>query len=104
MDNQIKLHGYRIELGDIEANLMQCQDVEQAAVIPKYEDGVIKSLVAFVKAPNLDGQFKDVKYIKEQLKEKLPAYMIPKNIKFLDSMPITANGKLDRNKLKEGAL
>jgi D-alanine--poly(phosphoribitol) ligase subunit 1 len=104
MDNQIKLHGYRIELGDIEANLMQCKDVEQAAVLPKYEDGVIKSLVAFVKAPNLDGQFKDVKYIKEQLKEKLPAYMIPKNIKFLDSMPITANGKLDRNKLKEGAL
>lgn len=100
MDHQIKLHGYRIELGDIESNLMLCKEVEQVAVLPKYDGEKIRSLVAFVKAPPLEGGFKDVKYLKNRLKEKLPTYMIPKNIKFLDDMPMTANGKLDRKKLE----
>lgn len=104
MDFQVKLHGYRIELGDIESNLMLCSEVEQAAVLPKYDGEKIRNLVAFVKAPSLEGDFKDVKYLKGRLKEKLPNYMIPKNIKFMQSMPITANGKLDRKKLEAAFL
>lgn len=96
-DAQIKLHGYRIELGDIEQNLMECCEVEQAVVLPKYGDEKIRSLVAFVTG-NREGC--TAKELKNKLKEKLPAYMIPKNIKFLDSMPMTANGKLDRKKLE----
>lgn len=104
IDFQVKLHGYRIELGDIESNLMGCAEVEQAAVLPKYDGEKIRNLVAFVKAPSLEGDFKDVKYLKGRLKEKLPSYMVPKNIKFMETMPITANGKLDRKKLEAAFL
>ena len=104
MDGQIKLHGYRIELGDIENNLMNISLIEQAAVLPKYDGDKIKSLVAYVKAPSMEGSFGDGKKIKSLLKEKIPAYMVPKNIKFLDKMPMTANGKLDRKKLEAGLI
>ena len=46
----------------------------------------------------------DGKKMKSLLKEKIPAYMVPKNIKFLDKMPMTANGKLDRKKLEAGLI
>ncbi len=96
-DFQVKLHGYRIELGDIEENLMFCPDIEQAVVLPKTDGERIKSLVAFVKCNNEDIT---AKLIKTALKEKLPAYMVPKNIKFIENMPMTANGKIDRKKLE----
>ena len=50
-----------------------------------------------------DGTFRDGRFLRELLKEKLPKYMIPKNIIFIDEMPMTVNGKLDRKKL-EGML
>lgn len=96
-DFQVKLHGYRIELGDIEENLMVCPDVEQAVVLPKTDGEKIKSLTAFVKRSNDNIT---AKLIKTALKEKLPVYMIPKNIKFIENMPMTANGKIDRKKLE----
>ena len=96
-DFQVKLHGYRIELGDIEENLIICPDVEQAVVLPKTDGEKIKSLTAFVKRSN---EGITAKLIKTALKEKLPVYMIPKNIKFIENMPITANGKIDRKKLE----
>lgn len=101
IDLQVKLHGYRIELGDIEANLMELPHVEQAAVVPRYDGEKIRNLVSFVKAPALEGSFKDGRLLRNMLKEKLPAYMVPKNIIFADEMPMTANGKLDRKKLEE---
>lgn len=96
-DFQIKLHGYRIELGDIEQNLMGFPEIEQAVVLPKTDGEKIKCLVAFVKK---EGEEVNAKSIKSALKEKLPAYMVPKNIKFIDNMPMTANGKIDRKKLE----
>lgn len=96
-DFQIKLHGYRIELGDIEQNLMGFPEIEQAVVLPKTDGEKIKCLVAFVKK---EGGDVNAKYIKSALKQKLPAYMVPKNIKFIDNMPMTANGKIDRKKLE----
>ena len=104
MDNQIKLHGYRIELGDIEANLIQVDGIEDAVVLPKKKDGQIKSLTAFVTGSvpcQSDGDFAASKYIKSFLTEKLPHYMIPKKIKFIDEMPLTNNGKKDRKRLEE---
>lgn len=100
LDFQVKLHGYRIELGDIESNLIACEEVEQAAVLPRYDGDKLRSLVAFVKAPDVEGNSKDVKALKTILKEQLPIYMVPKNIKFLKNMPMTANGKLDRKRLE----
>ncbi len=103
IDLQVKLHGYRIELGDIESNLMELPEVEQAAVVPRYDGERIRNLVAFVKAPNLESSFKVGRALRNALKEKLPAYMVPKNVVFVNEMPMTANGKLDRKKL-EGSL
>lgn len=101
MDFQIKMHGYRIELGDIEKNLLLIPEIEQAIVLPKYDSGKIKHLVAFVKTPTLLGDFATSKYIKSQLKELLPSYMIPKQIRYLEEFPITNNGKIDRRRLEE---
>lgn len=105
LDNQIKLNGYRIELGDIESNLINLEDILEAAVLPKWQGGKIKNLVAFVTA-DLDAQesFDERAFsrnVKKQLKVKLPEYMVPKKIIRLDSLPMNSNGKVDRKKLGE---
>lgn len=102
IDLQIKLHGYRIELGDIEANLMNIKGVEAAAVIPKRTDeGKIRHLVAFVVQEGAEGTFAEGKAVKDELKKFLPEYMVPKRVIFEAALPMTANGKTDRKKLEE---
>lgn len=102
-DLQVKVHGYRMELGDIEANILSMEEVEAVCVVPKRSDGKIRSLTAFVVAPTMEGSFGDGKKVKAHLKELLPEYMVPKKVKFTGSIPMTANGKVDRNKLEEEA-
>lgn len=99
LDMQIKLHGYRIELGDIENNLLSIPGVSEAAVIPCVEDGLIKHLAAFVVAHELKGDFKDRQFIKNSLREVLPDYMVPKKVTFIDAMPVNVNNKIDRKRL-----
>lgn len=97
IDNQVKLHGYRIELEDIESNLLKVSGIVQAVVLPKYRDGKVTSLVAGVVSsvePVDDRQA--AQRIKDELKAVLPEYMIPKKIKFLPDIPRTNNGKIDR--------
>lgn len=104
MDLQIKMHGYRIELGDIESNLVTLPEVQAAAVLPKYKDGKIRSLVGFVvPSEKPESGMEAAKRIKQEMKKLLPEYMIPKKIKFVDHLPVTANGKTDR-KVLEGQL
>lgn len=103
IDSQIKLHGYRIELGDIESNLIEIDGIRAAAVLPKRRDGSIKFLVAFVVMEGKEEgerHFEEAKAIKEELKKKLPEYMVPKKIVFKNSLPMTHNGKTDRKKLE----
>ncbi|MGA9379142.1 MAG: amino acid adenylation domain-containing protein, partial [Phormidium sp.] len=96
IDDQIKLRGFRVELGEIEAILLQHQSVKEAVVI-LYETDSNPRLVAYIttedKSSNLGNQ------IKEYLKARLPNYMVPAQIMVLDKLPITANGKLDRKSL-----
>ena len=101
IDLQVKLHGYRIELGDIEANLMQLEGVTGAAVVPKWNQGKIRYLVGFVVGNQSDRGFEDRKRVRASLREKLPEYMVPKKIVFIDQLPMTGNGKTDRKKLEE---
>lgn len=102
IDLQVKFHGYRIELGDIEANLMQLPQVTGAAVVPQIaEDGKIRYLAAFVTGEKNQGTFEDRKAIRVALKNRLPEYMVPKKVVFLDQLPMTSNGKTDRKKLEE---
>lgn len=100
-DLQVKVHGYRMELGDIEANILLKEDVEAVCVVPKRKDGRIRSLVAYVVSPSVRGTFEDAKNIKLHLRGLLPEYMIPKKIKFIDRLPMTSNGKVNRKALEE---
>lgn len=102
MDGQVKFHGYRIELGDIEKNLTQLQDVENAAVFLKKNQGSGESLAACVlQAPFVDTSYARRKWIRGALGQRLPQYMVPKRVIFFTDFPTTANGKLDRKALGE---
>ena len=103
MDNQIKLHGYRIELADVEANLRALPGVRDAVVLPVLRQGAVDSLAAFVilneRPPRSDFQL--ASELKVQLIERLPAYMIPRKFSFPESFLMNINGKADRRKLAE---
>ncbi|MDR0919549.1 MAG: D-alanine--poly(phosphoribitol) ligase subunit DltA [Oscillospiraceae bacterium] len=101
LDLQIKLHGYRIEIEDIESNLLKSDKIDQAVVIPIEKNDEIKSLTAFV-VPNFEvtDSFKNSQMLKKELSEFFPSYMIPKKFIFLQSIPMTSNGKSDRKILK----
>lgn len=97
IDNQVKLHGYRIELEDIENNLLRIDGIIQAVVLPKYRDGKVTSLVAgIVSNAIIEDEKGAIQQIKDCLKSTLPEYMIPKKIKFVSDIPRTNNGKIDR--------
>ena len=100
IDLQVKLHGYRIELGDIESNLLKIDSIQSAAVVPKWQNGKIRYLAAFVTSDSAKGSFEDRKAVKEALKKMLPDYMVPKKISFIEQLPLTNNGKADRKKLE----
>lgn len=100
IDLQVKLNGYRIEIEDIEKNLTRLEDISHAVVVPNMKDGKVKSLTAFVTGTlRPENNFKFSKELKERLKAFLPAYMIPKKIIHLDSLPMNHNGKVDRKQL-----
>jgi D-alanine--poly(phosphoribitol) ligase subunit 1 len=103
MDSQVKLSGYRIEPGDVEANLLALPSVRDAVVTPVIKNGAAQSLAAFVV---LSGQteasrFQLTQSLRRQLAERLPVYMLPRKFVFLDAFPLTANGKADRARLAQ---
>src|SRR6185436_1359036 len=97
-DFQVKIQGYRIELGEIETALNQHPAVRLAAVNAVGEAQGRKRLVAYI-APN--GAAPAINELRQYLSEKLPAYMIPATYLFLDHLPLSANGKVDRRALSE---
>jgi D-alanine--poly(phosphoribitol) ligase subunit 1 len=101
IDEQIKLSGYRIELGDIEANLLSLARVRDAVVLPMMKNGAIHSLAAFVvpAARDKTSDFELGHSLRTELGARLPAYMLPRKFIFLDAFPMTPNGKVDRAKL-----
>ncbi len=103
MDEQIKLNGYRIELGDVETNLRRLPHVRDAIVLPARKNGDVQSLVAFVVMSVRDesSDFSSANTLRKQLGERLPAYMLPRKFVFLNNFPMTANGKTDRSRLSE---
>jgi D-alanine--poly(phosphoribitol) ligase subunit 1 len=103
IDDQIKLFGYRIELGDLEANLRALPEITDAVVIPVKKNDRVDSLAAFVVLVNkpAGSDFEISARLKKQLGERLPVYMLPRRFHFLDALPVTANGKIDRRRLAE---
>jgi amino acid adenylation domain-containing protein/non-ribosomal peptide synthase protein (TIGR01720 family) len=101
MDNQVKVRGYRIELGEIEAVLMEREGVKQCAVVVREEEGKGKQLVCYYVG---EGEAVSSKEMKRQVSERLPEYMVPAVFVQMEKLPLTANGKLDRQALPAPAI
>jgi D-alanine--poly(phosphoribitol) ligase subunit 1 len=99
-DDQIKLHGYRIELNEITAKIEELQSVLKAETIALRRNNEVKKIVSLIEVENLE-HAPSKESILEYLKGTLPVYMLPSDIKFIDKMPLNQNGKADKNKLQE---
>lgn len=102
LDSQVKIQGHRIELGEIESALRQCGGVAENIVMAvEVSSHLDKKLVAYVipekQAIHSSEEF--IHQLENQLREILPAYMVPKSWAILDAFPVTANGKIDRKAL-----
>lgn len=104
-DTQVKVRGYRIELGDVESALNHLEMVKRSVVIASGDNNRDRHLVAYIvgepEATELQqpDQSDFIAAIKKALAQKLPDYMIPETYVVLESLPLTANGKIDRKKL-----
>lgn len=97
-DHQVKIRGFRIEIGEVESALASHSDVRQVVVVARQERSSEASLVAYV-VPESAGKEADANQLRAFLRTKLPEYMIPASFVFLDAMPLTPNGKVDRKAL-----
>jgi amino acid adenylation domain-containing protein/non-ribosomal peptide synthase protein (TIGR01720 family) len=103
-DEQVKVRGYRIELGEVEAVLREHSAVREAVVILRSDAATGKRLVAYVvQADAAGGAESDLSptTLRQYLQERLPDYMAPSDFLLLDTLPLTAHGKLDRRALLE---
>jgi polyketide synthase PksJ len=95
LDNQVKVRGFRIELGEIEATLLEHPQVQQTAVVVR-EHNNEKNIVAYVIASQTNITSYD---LRQYLRQRLPDYMVPGAVMILPDMPLTPNGKVDRQAL-----
>lgn len=94
-DGQVKLHGFRIELKEIEKNILKNKEVSDCLVLIKENRSGKQILIAYITSYQKDF---DLSTLYEALRKTLPFYMIPAIIK-LDTFPLTPNGKIDKKKL-----
>jgi amino acid adenylation domain-containing protein len=97
IDDQVKIHGFRIELSEIESVLSQHSAIRETIVIAREDEPDKKRLVAYI-VPNGQSEF-SVSDLRNFLKEKLPEYMIPSAFVRLKALPLTPNGKVERQAL-----
>lgn len=96
-DHQIKIHGFRVEPGEIEARLKQQAEVQDAVVVARDEGGRDKQLVAYLVAR--PGSQVEAAKLRGALRTELPDYMVPAFFVTLDKFPLTPSGKIDRRGL-----
>ncbi|WP_422891583.1 amino acid adenylation domain-containing protein [Pseudomonas chlororaphis] len=104
IDHQVKIRGFRIEMGEIEARLLEQPQVREAVVLAQDAAGgpqLVAYLVAAqgVSADSQDDQARLREQLKAALKAVLPDYMLPAHLLFLEALPLSPNGKLDRKAL-----
>jgi amino acid adenylation domain-containing protein len=99
IDQQVKLRGHRVELGEVEAALAQHESVSDSVVVVRESAPGDKRLVAYV--VGRPGVTISVDLLRGHLKGKLPDFMIPSAFATLDELPLTVNGKVDRQALSE---
>lgn len=99
VDLQIKVRGYRIEPGEIEAVIRQSPAVGEALVLSRNIGTGGAQLVAYV--TRRDGLSVDPGILRQTCAQQLPTYMVPSHVVVMDAFPVTANGKIDRSALPE---
>ncbi|MBH8554254.1 amino acid adenylation domain-containing protein [Nostocaceae cyanobacterium CENA357] len=97
VDDQVKLHGFRVELGEITAVLSQHPSVREVVVVLREDNPGQKQLVAYIVTHQQTAI--DVHELRSFLKQKLPEYMLPAHFVQLKNLPLTANGKVNRLEL-----
>jgi non-ribosomal peptide synthetase component F len=97
LDTQIKLRGYRVELGEIEAVLRQEAGLSRAVAIgwPRTASGGAEGVVAFI-----DDAGVDVDALLRRVEQRLPHYMVPRQVRVVERFPLNSNGKIDRKALR----
>ena len=97
-DDQVQVLGYRIELQEIDNLLRKITGTDLAVSIAwPIVDGNAQGIIAFISGGNIT----DKKEIINECIKILPDYMIPGEINFIDNMPVNANGKIDKNELRQ---
>ncbi|HUZ26919.1 MAG TPA: amino acid adenylation domain-containing protein, partial [Streptosporangiaceae bacterium] len=98
-DHQVKIRGFRIEPGEVEAAILTHPAAQACAVLAHGADQADRRLVAYVVTSRDADPEPDVAAIRDHVAGLLPAHMVPALVVFLDALPVTANGKLDRGRL-----
>lgn len=98
-DSQVKINGYRVELGEIEVNLCDSPILSQCAVLAVATMDHKELLAYVVPSQEIDNLAEAEQQLRQHLATKLPQYMIPKRFVWQDALPTTRNGKVDRQRL-----
>jgi acyl-coenzyme A synthetase/AMP-(fatty) acid ligase len=95
LDNQIKVLGHRVELGEVEAAIREETGLDAVVAVgwPRSSAGVA-GIIAFVA-----GEAVDTAALRSRLARRLPSYMVPRELRLLSELPLNANGKWDRSAL-----
>lgn len=100
-DNQIKLHGYRIELDEITSKINDLDFVVQAETIALKRNGEVKKIVSLIQLSNsIDQSIEPKTLLIDSLSKSLPPYMVPSDFKFIEKFPLNQNGKTDKKQLE----
>lgn len=97
-DFQVKINGYRIELGDVESALKQFEGVTEAVCTIRTDSRGVRKLLAYVLGEQ--GRVPNGETLRQGVRELLPDYMIPAAVTLMDNLPLTPNGKVDREALQ----
>ena len=97
LDSQVKVRGYRVELGEVESVLRNAARVDDAVAVdwPRNESGGAEGIVGFV-----TGEGHDEKGILAAMAKELPRYMVPSQLRVVEAFPLNSNGKIDRRALR----
>jgi amino acid adenylation domain-containing protein len=100
VDDQVKIRGFRVELGEVESVLRQLDGVGAAAVKVQTHRGE-KRLVAYVVRSDRERSALDIRELREELRRRLPDYLVPAVFQVIDRLPLTPSGKINRKALPD---
>jgi amino acid adenylation domain-containing protein len=99
VDHQVKVRGYRIELGEVEQALRACSAVANSVAMPWPPQAPHERLIAVCEAEGQDGR--EGERVIGELRQRLPGYMVPSEVVFMERFPLNGNGKIDRGAVRQ---